>query len=220
MRDLIPAALAGASTLVLEGRHVRLEPLDMTHVPALVGAAAGPRESYGFTWVPHGEDEVREYVAKAIARRERGEAVPFASIQRETGRVVGSTRFANFEWYDWPPGSELARPVDAVEIGWTWLSASAQRTALNTEAKYLMLRQAFEGWHVHRLTLQTDERNARSRTAIARIGARFEGILRGNRAASDGTLRSTAVYSVVENDWPAVRAALEARLATPSGRPS
>jgi RimJ/RimL family protein N-acetyltransferase len=105
-----------------------------------------------------------------------------------------------------------------VEIGWTWLAADAQRTALNSEAKYLMLAHAFERWRVHRVSLQTDARNARSRAAIERIGARLDGVLRAQRPAADGTVRDSAYYTILDSEWPAVRARLEARLGHAAGR--
>ena len=167
--------------LTLEGTHVRLEPLALAHVPALAGAASGPRGTYALTWVPEGEAAMRRYVEEAIALREGGAAVPFATVQRATGRAIGSTRFFNFEYFRWPDGARAApQPPDAVEIGWTWLAADAQRTAANTDAKLLMLTHAFESWRVLRVNLRTDARNARSRAAIERLGARLDGILRAH----------------------------------------
>ncbi|MEP7215618.1 MAG: GNAT family protein [Anaerolineaceae bacterium] len=199
----------------LEGRFVRLEPLELSHIPALILAASEGRETYGWTFVPDGISAMREYVETAIELRGNRQAVPFATIDRTTGRVLGSTRFANFEHIAWPsanPGQRGAEYPDGVEIGWTWLAASAQRTAVNTEAKYLMLGHAFEAWRVHVVRLKTDRRNERSRAAIQRIGAKLDGIIRADRAASDGALRDTALYSLVEAEWPGAKAALEARL--------
>jgi N-acetyltransferase len=220
MERELPPALVDADSLVLEGARVRLEPLEHAHVPALLAAAAGGRESYTYSFVPDGAAEMAQYVAKAVALRAAGVAVPFATIERGTGRVVGSTRFADIQRYQWPAGSPLERPIDSVEIGWTWLATDAQRTGINTEAKYLMLGHAFETWRVHRVTIQTDERNARSRAAIERIGGRFEGILRAVRAGADGAMRNSAAYSITEPDWPGVKAALEAKLRVhaPAGR--
>jgi RimJ/RimL family protein N-acetyltransferase len=129
--------------------------------------------------------------------------------------VVGSTRFCNVERWRWYDGAERRPPggVDAVEIGFTWLARAAQRTGLNTEAKYLMLRHAFEAWRVHRVQLKTDARNQRSRDAIARLGATFEGVLRSDRPSIEDGLRHTALYSVVEAEWPPVLARLEGLLA-------
>jgi len=199
--------------LTLEGTHVRLEPLALAHVPALAGAASGPRGTYALTWVPEGEAAMRRYVEEAIALREGGAAVPFATVQRATGRVIGSTRFFNFEYFRWPDGARAApQPPDAVEIGWTWLAADAQRTAANTDAKLLMLTHAFESWRVLRVNLRTDARNARSRAAIERLGARLDGILRAHLPAADGGVRDTATYSLLASEWPAAKARLSARL--------
>jgi len=141
--------------------------------------------------------------------------MPFVTVERGTGRVVGSTRFGNIEFWPWPAGNPLQRGADrpdVVEIGWTWLAAGAQRTAVNTEAKLLMLTHAFETWRVHGVRLQTDARNERSRNAILRIGARFDGVVRVSRVASDGIIRDTAVFSITEAEWPEARARLQARL--------
>ena len=201
--------------VALEGAHVRLEPLTFEHVPALTEAAADDRSTYQWTLVPHGPEAMAAYVGTALALAERGEAVPFATIRRADGLVVGSTRFANFEWHDWPEGNPNRRPgrPDGVEIGWTWLAGAAQRTAVNTEAKYLMMRHAFETWQVRVVRLKTDARNERSRAAILRIGCEFDGILRHHSPAADGTLRDSAYYSMLDTGWPAAREAFEARLA-------
>ncbi|MBI5948834.1 MAG: GNAT family N-acetyltransferase [Chloroflexi bacterium] len=205
--------MAVLAPITLAGRHVKLAPLALEHVPALVAAASVDRASYRWTFVPGGADAMTTYVQEALALRDAGLALPFATIDAATGTVIGTTRYGNVERWPWPEANPNRREVDAVEIGWTWLSAAAQRTPINTEAKYLMMRHAFETWGVHRLVLQTDERNERSRRAIERIGARLEGILRANRASSIGDVRSTAVYSVIAAEWPGVKAALEARMA-------
>jgi RimJ/RimL family protein N-acetyltransferase len=141
--------------------------------------------------------------------------MPFATVDRESGRVVGSTRFGNIEFWPWPPGHPLQRGEevpDVVEIGWTWLAADVQRTAINTEAKLLMLAHAFDRWRVHRVSLMTDARNERSRAAILRLGARFDGVVRAQRPAADGGIRDTACFSILDREWPDVRANLERRL--------
>ncbi len=151
----------------------------------------------------------------ALRDQEAGRALPFATIERSGGTVVGTTRFGNIEYWAWPPGNPNQRGSDrpdAVEIGWTWLAAGVQRTPVNTEAKLLMLRHAFETWRVHRVRLMTDVRNTRSRAAIERIGGKLDGILRAHTFASDGQVRDSAVYSLLDAEWPANRAALEARL--------
>jgi len=202
--------------VLLAGRHVRLEPLALAHVPGLLAAAAGPRETFLWTFVPAAEQAMHAYVEAALADQREGRGIPFATVDAGTGKVIGSTRFCNVERWPWPAGSPRLRPpgfADAVEIGYTWLHSSAQRSAINTEAKRLMLGHAFEAWDVHRVTLKTDERNARSRAAIERIGGRLDGLLRGHMPGSDGSVRTSAVYSIVASEWPSVRARLDARLA-------
>jgi N-acetyltransferase len=201
--------------VLLEGAHVRLEPLELRHLDALVAAATADRSNYQWTHVPKSRDGMLAYVEEALALCDEEKAVPFATVRREDGLVVGSTRFANFEWHAWPEGNPYRRDghPDGVEIGWTWLSGAAQRTAINTEAKYLMMRHAFETWRVKVLRLKTDARNARSRAAIERIGCQFDGVLRAHSPAADGSMRDSAYYSMLETGWPAARAALEARLA-------
>jgi RimJ/RimL family protein N-acetyltransferase len=204
--------------VTLEGRWVRLEPLSLDHCRGLTAAGGGNRDTYGFTWVPSDEADTRRYVESALADQAARRAVPFATLDRASGRVIGSTRFGNIEFWAWPPGNPLQRGEDlpdVVEIGWTWLAAAAQRTPINTEAKLLMLTHAFETWRVHAVKLNTDARNMRSRNAILRIGARFDGVLRTARVAADGGIRDTAAFSIVEAEWPEVRKALEARLHAP-----
>ena len=209
------STLPGLDPVTLSGRYVRLEPLTVGHIPALAAASAGPRDTYAFTWVPDGLAEAVSYVDAALADRDAGRALPFATVSLATGAVVGSTRFGNIEYFDWPEGGPLRRNAehpDVIEIGWTWLNSAAQRTPINTEAKLLMLAHAFEGWGVHRVSLVTDERNERSRRAIERLGARLDGVIRGHRVARDGLLRDTAWYSIVRGEWPAVRDSLRERL--------
>ena len=183
----------------------------MDHAERLAAASSENRANYQWTWVPDGDEAVRQYITAALEQA----AVPFATTDRETGRVVGSTRFANFEYLTWPDGHEFSRldgGPHGVEIGWTWLAGSAQRTPINTEAKWLMLRHAFETWGVRVVRLKTDRRNERSRAAIERIGAKFEGVVRAERVGVDATLRDSACYSIVQEEWPEVDRALRARL--------
>jgi N-acetyltransferase len=201
--------------VTLKGRFVRLEPLRLDHIPALAVAAAGPRETFVYTLVPDGEDETRIFVETAMAMQAAGTAVPFATIDRLSGRVVGTTRFFDIQFWDWKPGSPLQRGVelpDALEIGFTWLSPSVQRTGINTESKLLMLTHAFETWRVHRVRLVTDARNERSRRAIERLGMQFDGVLRAARTAFDGGIRDSAYYSMLDSEWPEAKTALEKRL--------
>jgi RimJ/RimL family protein N-acetyltransferase len=201
--------------VTLEGRGVRLEPLSRAHAAGLLAAASGARDTYGFTLVPGTAAETAAYIDTALGEQEAGRALPFATIDRARGAVVGCTRLFNIECWPWPSGNSNQRGAerpDVAEIGWTWLAAAAQRTPINTEAKLLMLAHAFDHWRVHRVSLMTDARNQRSRNAIMRLGARFDGILRAARPASDGAIRDTAAFSILEAEWPAVRANLEARL--------
>jgi RimJ/RimL family protein N-acetyltransferase len=198
----------------LRGQHVLLEPLQTAHTDDLTAAAGTDLSAYPWTYVPQEREKMARYIETALAAREAGAAMPFATRSIETGKIIGSTRYFDTEWWVWPEGHEQhgRRAPDVCEIGYTWLTRDAIRTAANTEAKLLMLAQAFEGWKVHRVVLHTDERNARSRAAIERIGGKFEGILRAYRLASDFTPRWSARYSIVAAEWPGVRAKLEARL--------
>jgi N-acetyltransferase len=201
--------------VILEGTHVRLEPLSPAHLAPLAAIAARHRETYRLTSVPATADGMAGYIELAFAQAKEGTALPFATVERSTEKVVGSTRFWSLEFWSWPKDSPLCRPPlvpDAVEIGYSWLAPEAQRTALNTEAKLLMLAHAFERWEVHRVTLKTDVRNARSRAAIERLGGRLDGVLRASSAANDGGIRDTASYSLLASEWPEARERLTARL--------
>jgi RimJ/RimL family protein N-acetyltransferase len=192
---------------VLQGRHVRLEPLEHRHIDGLVAAAAADPSLYQWSPVPRGKSEAAKYVETALTWRDDGSAVPFATVRMADGMVIGSTRFFNLERWSWPqshPSYGRSGP-DACEIGYTWLTRTAIRTAANTEAKLLLLAHAFETWQVLRVCLHTDARNTRSRTAIERIGGQFEGILRAHRIAADYTPRDSARYSIIAAEWPAVK---------------
>jgi RimJ/RimL family protein N-acetyltransferase len=199
---------------VLTGSHVRLEPLSRAHVPGLVAAAAEDPAIYAWTSLPLDTDGMSSYVDTAVRWREDGTALPFATVRLADGRVLGATRFFLIERWEWPPDHPNAqRPgPDGCEIGYTWLAASAIRTAANTEAKLLMLTHAFERWRVHRVCFHTDTRNERSREALARLGAVFEGTLRAHRLASDLIPRDSARFSIVAAEWPGVRQRLAQRL--------
>ncbi len=192
---------------MLPGRHVRLEPLDHRHVDGLVAASAADPSLYQWSPVPQGKVAATNYIDTALAWRGAGSAVPFAIVRVQDGAVLGSTRFFDLERWLWPPSHPRhGRPSpDACEIGYTWLTRSALRTAANTEAKLLMLTHAFETWQVLRVCLHSDERNQRSRAAIERIGGKFEGILRAHRMAADHIARNSARYSIVEAEWPEVK---------------
>ena len=195
---------------VLTGRHIRLEPLERRHIDGLVAASAVDPSLYRLSPVPQGRAEAEKDVATALAWRDAGTAVPFATVRLADGAVIGSTRFWNLERWAWPEGYPRhgSQTPDVCEIGHTWLTRSAIRTAANTEAKLLMLTYAFETWKVLRVCLHTDARNDRSRSAIERIGARFEGILRAHRLAADFTIRDSVRFSIVASEWPYVKARL------------
>ncbi|HWA26217.1 MAG TPA: GNAT family protein [Lacunisphaera sp.] len=187
----------------LDGRFVRLEPLAMRHASGLLAAAAAPA-IWTYLPVPQPETlaDVKKLIAEALRGQKTGLEVPFVTIRRADKRVVGSTRYL-----------DIRRPHRALEIGWTWLAADAQRTPVNTEAKYLMLRHAFEVQGAVRVQLKTDARNEQSRRAILGLGAVFEGILRNYQTrAHDEYVRNTAMYSITQKEWPDVKARLEAKL--------
>jgi len=193
--------------LVLQGKHVRLEPLDHRHIDGLVAASADDATLYQWSPVPRGKADATTYVETALAWRDAGSAVPFAIVRVADHLVIGSSRFWNLERWSWPPGhpSNGRGVPDACEIGYTWLTRSALRTAANTEAKLLMLTHAFEAWKVLRVCFHTDARNHRSRAALERIGGQFEGILRAHRMAADSIPRDSVRYSILAAEWPAVK---------------
>jgi RimJ/RimL family protein N-acetyltransferase len=190
----------------LDGAHVRLEPLTMAHADELLAASNEDRSTYGWTRTPDGPAGVVAYIDAAYA----DDRVPFATVWKEVGRVVGSTSFFP-EWWD-----DTRGPPDVVEIGATFLAASAQRTVVNTEAKLLMLTHAFEVWGVQRVSLKTDARNERSRAAIERLGARYDGTLRRHMPAygPGGGPRDSAFFSILSDEWPDVKSGLQTRLGT------
>jgi RimJ/RimL family protein N-acetyltransferase len=194
-------------SIVLSGRHIRLEPLDRRHVEGLAAASAGDPSLYQWSPVPQGKDEATSYVDTALAWRDAGTAVPFATVRVNDGIVIGSTRFFDLERWAWPSGHprhDRSFP-DACEIGYTWLASSVIRTAANTEAKLLMLTHAFEDWQVLRVCFHTDARNRRSQAALERIGGRREGLLRAHRMAADYIPRDSVRYSIVAAEWPDVK---------------
>ena len=201
-------------SVILTGKHIRLEPLEHRHLDGLVAAAAGEPALYQWSPVPQGPASAAAYIDTALAWRDAGTAVPFAIVRLADGEVIGSTRFWNIECWGWPKGHPRhgRSTPDACEIGYTWFAPSAIRTAANTEAKQLMLTYAFETWKVLRVCFHTDARNQRSRAAIARIGGKEEGILRAHRMAADFIPRDSVRFSIVEAEWPEVRQCLAALL--------
>jgi N-acetyltransferase len=190
--------------VILEGQHVRLEPLSAAHEESLNAAAAdGDLWNSTVTVVPL-PDGMADYIAVALKAQSDGHELPFVIIRKSSGQVVGSTRFY---WID--------REHRRVEIGYTWLAQSAQRSAVNTEAKLLLLTHAFERWRCIRVTFVTDVLNKQSRTAILRLGAKQEGILRNHLIMPNGRLRDSVVFSIIETEWPEVKANLGAKLKQP-----
>jgi N-acetyltransferase len=194
-------------TPTLKGKLIHLEPLTDTHITALATASAGDPPLYQWSPVPQGEAEAKKYIDTALAWKNAGTAVPFAIVRTPDSVVIGSTRFWNIEYWAWPPGhpSHGRGLPDACEIGYTWFARSSIRTGANTEAKFLMLRHAFEVWNVLRVCFHTDARNARSRAALERIGGQCEGILRAHRMAADFIPRDSVRYSILAAEWPAVK---------------
>ncbi|MQY05550.1 GNAT family N-acetyltransferase [Actinomadura macrotermitis] len=205
-----------SGTPVLEGSLVRLEPLSSRHADDLALAAEEDRSSYDFTLVPRA-DEVTGYLQAQFTRIEQGVA-PYAQIRRADGRAVGCTAYLDPRF--WPGPDDL----HAIEIGFTWLGASAQGSGINAEAKLLLMGHAFETLGAARVDLKTDARNQRSRRAIEALGATFEGVLRNwSKSWAPGEedrLRDSAMYSVIASEWPAVKRGLTARLAGRTASPA
>lgn len=188
--------------VTLEGRHVRLEPLGREHAERLAPVAAD-RELWRLTREDGSSPEaLRAYIERALAAAAEGSALPFAIVERESGRAIGSTRFGNYSAAD-----------RRVEIGWTWVGRPWQRTAVNTEAKLLLLTHAFETLGLRRVELKTDVLNERSRNAILRLGATEEGIFREHMVTESGRIRDSVWFSILAREWETVKARLLAALA-------
>lgn len=201
-RDAAAGAERWVDAVALVGRTVELRPLEAADAPALAEAAAdGELWTLWYTDVPD-RTNVRAYVDRALGRREEAGELPFAVVNRADGRIVGTTRYCN---------------VDAVnrrlEIGYTWYAQSVQRTAVNTECKYLLLAHAFEVLQAIAVEFRTHWHNHRSRRAIERLGAKQDGVLRNHRIMPDGSFRDTVVYSIIQSEWPAVSRGLRHMLA-------
>jgi len=190
--------------VTLGGRHVRLEPLSMDHFDRLWAIGQDPDL---WMWTPYHittPDKMRTYIQAALDAQAMGAALPFVTIWQATDEIVGSTRFGNID-----------APNRRAEIGWTWIDRRWQRTPVNTEAKYLMLQHAFEVWHCIRVEFKTDELNLRSQQAIERLGARREGVFRHHMIVEGGRLRNSVYFSIIDDEWPAVKARLQAWLDRP-----
>jgi N-acetyltransferase len=187
--------------VTLNGRVVRLEPLTLEHVEPLAAVGLDPEL---WRWIPNQVTtvaEMRAYVETALDEQRRGVSLPFAIVDQASGRPIGSTRYGNIE-----------RAHRRLEIGWTWYATAYQRTAANTEAKLLLLGHAFDALGAHRVELKTDALNEKSRNAILRIGATQEGIFRRHIITASGRVRDTVYFSILDSEWPAVKARLNARL--------
>ncbi|MGH8030671.1 MAG: GNAT family N-acetyltransferase [Arenimonas sp.] len=196
------AEIPSFGPVILEGRHVRLEPLSLSHLAPLTleGADAAIFQHYPMPYAsPAG---MRAFFDDALQMREKGTGLPFVVIARSEGKPVGSTRFGNIE-----------RKHRRAEIGWTWLAARHQRTGINTEMKYLMLRHAFDTLKLIRIEFKTDSLNEQSRRALVRIGAVEEGTFRNHMITQGGRIRHSVYYSITDGDWPAVKRGLEEMLA-------
>ena len=197
--------MAFVAPVTLEGRHVLLSPMTRERADAIAAALAGAAAD-GDMWeskvttIPRPEG-MRAYVDTALAELDAGVSMPFVTVDRASGRTVGSTRYMSIE-----------APHRRLEIGTTWIGKSFQRTAINTEAKYLMLAHAFETLRCIAVDLRTHEKNLQSRAAIERLGAKLDGLLRNHRIMPDGSTRNTATYSIIDTEWPGVKAQLAARL--------
>ena len=187
--------------VTLEGKFVRLEPMRVDHLPALCKAGLYEELWKWTTANIKDESDMERYVRTALADQAAGTALPFVTVELESSAVVGSTRFGNID-----TGNRK------VEIGWTWVTPEWQRTAVNTEAKFLMMKHAFEVWNCIRVELKTDSNNKKSRKAIKRIGACEEGTLRNHMITETGRFRDSVYFSVIDNEWPALKEKLASKL--------
>jgi RimJ/RimL family protein N-acetyltransferase len=193
-----------STPITLEGSVVRLEPIRREHAEVFWEITADARDDI-FRWIPYRMQTREDFellLEKALGEQQRGESVVFATVERKSGKIIGSTRFMNID-----------RANRRVEIGSTWIAPAWQRTAVNTEAKYLMLCHAFESWKCFRVELKTDALNQKSRNAILRIGAKEEGTLRRHVLTWTGRVRDSVYFSILDSEWPEVKAKLEAMLA-------
>jgi len=188
--------------IVLEGKHVRLEPLEARHLDGLIAAGSDEAIWQWMPMMPRTHEEYERWLAQAFAQQAAGTQVPFATIDAASGDVIGSTRLLAISAND-----------SRVEIGWTWLMPRVQRSPVNTECKYLLLRHCFEDLGCMRVELKTDSRNMKSRNAILRIGATEEGTFRKHQRAQNGVQRDTVWFSILFEEWPAAKQRLEAMLA-------
>lgn len=188
--------------ITLHGKHIRLEPLRPTHARALLEAGRAPEIWEYMPTKPLTGETMDAWLNKAMRAEAQGREYPFVVVRPADDRVIGSTRYLDVQ--------EEARTV---EIGWTWYSPDAWGGVANPEAKYLLMRHAFEDWRAIRVALKTDIHNVHSQAAIKKLGAKYEGTLRNHRIRPDGSYRDTMIFSIIETEWPEVKSRLEARLA-------
>jgi RimJ/RimL family protein N-acetyltransferase len=193
--------MAPLGPITLTGTHIRLEPMRAAHVPALLEAG---RAAEIWEWMPSrpvSPMTMDGWLKKAMLAESQGREYPFVVVLVPSGRLVGSTRFLDVQEDD-----------RTVEIGWTWYAPDSWGTMVNPEAKYLLMRHAFEDWGAIRVALKTDIRNLRSQAAIKKLGAKYEGLLRNQRIRPDGSYRDTVLFSITEREWPVVKSRLEQRI--------
>jgi len=201
--SVVTSPLNIITPVTLAGSVVRLEPIRHEHADFFWDVARSDLDDI-FRWIPYRmrtREDFQGLVAKALQEQERGESVVFTTLESTSGWVIGSTRFMNID-----------RNNRRAEVGSTWIAPAWQRTAVNTEAKYLMLRHAFEVWGCFRVELKTDALNVKSRNAILRLGAKEEGTLRRHVVTWTGRVRDSVYFSILDSEWPAVKAGLEEKL--------
>ncbi|HEY1483835.1 MAG TPA: GNAT family protein [Candidatus Acidoferrum sp.] len=199
----VPNHLDISGPIILQGATVRLERLRRDHAADFWNVAEGSLDEI-FRWIPYQvrtSEDFAQIVEKAFAEQDHGDSIVFATVERNSNRVIGSTRFMNIDRFN-----------RRVEIGSTWIAPAWQRTTINTEAKFLMLRHAFEVWKCIRVELKTDALNEKSRNAILRLGAKEEGTLRKHLVTWTGRVRDTVYFSILDTEWPAVKSRLESKL--------
>lgn len=189
-------------SISLEGKFVRLDPLRIDHIPALFDAAKDPALWEWTTVAIDSAMDMERYVREALAARERDECLPFVIVGKESGKIVGSTRFGAID-----------RHQKKAEIGWTWIATEFQRTAVNTETKLLMLTHAFEIWKAIRVEFKTDANNEKSIKALKRIGAKKEGVFRNHMITRSGRIRDSVYFSIIDKEWESIKADLASKLA-------
>lgn len=217
MTEVIMPSQNLPESLSFLGRYVQLVPLADSHIADLLSASGLEKDPvFALTWVPNTFESMQKYIQSAQQESDNRKSIPFAILDQRSQKVIGSTRFGNLEFWTWQQSNHpLKRDPsipDALEIGWTWLAKSAQRSGINTEMKLLMLTHAFEVWKVHRVQFRVDSRNSQSRGALERFGIRLDGILRANMPGYDGAIRDTAYYSILYSEWESTKRIIQSKL--------